>query len=74
MHVFHKMFIIFQCLFLLFYIFVSVEISVFCLMLTLNPISLKIESSAGEIAEDCSDVLPEGSYMLHLGSLNELSP
>ncbi len=43
-------------------------------MLTLNPISLKIESSAGEIAEDCSDVLPEGSYMLHLGPLSELSP
>ncbi len=43
-------------------------------MLTLIPISLKMESSAGEIAEDCSDVLPEGPYMLHLGPLNELPP
>lgn len=58
-----------------FYIVISDERrSLFCLMLTLNPISLKMKSSAGEIAEDCSDVLPEGSYMLHLGPLNKLSP
>jgi len=37
--------------------------------LALSYLSLKMESSAGEATEDCSDVLPEGSYICFIWGL-----